>query len=132
MKLALALLTSVFLAGTLGEHPSTASADQGDSAITPAMVAQGDSIFHGKAAGGICFSCHGPNAKGIKGLAPDLTDAKWLHGDGSFQFLQTIIEKGVPKPKENAAPMPAKGGAPLSPAQVRALAAYVLSLRTSK
>src|SRR5690606_16000945 len=29
--------------------------------ITPQLVALGDSIFKGQAAGGICFTCHGQN-----------------------------------------------------------------------
>ena len=35
---------------------------------------------------------------------------------------------GVPKPKEHPAPMPPKGGAPLTDDQVKAVAAYVYSL----
>src|SRR5687767_869813 len=31
---------------------------------TPAQLALGDSIFHGRAAGGSCFTCHGMDAKG--------------------------------------------------------------------
>ena len=36
------------------------------------MVAFGDSIYHGLAAGGTCAGCHGTDAKGTP-LAPDLT-----------------------------------------------------------
>jgi mono/diheme cytochrome c family protein len=113
------------------ESPAVASvhaAAQGDTAITPRMISQGDSIFHGKAGGAICFTCHGADAKGVPGLGPNLTDAKWLHGDGSFGFIVTLVEKGVPKPKEAAAPMPPKGGANLNAGQTRAVAAYVFSL----
>lgn len=99
---------------------------------TKAEIALGDSIFHGKAAGGICFTCHQANARGLPGLAPDLTDAKWIHGDGGLPFIITIVEKGVPKPKEAAAPMLPYGGAKLTPAQVRAVASYVYSLRKAK
>lgn len=103
-----------------------------DTAFAPAVIALGEKIFLGKAAGGLCFSCHGTNAKGTKGIAPNLTDATWLHGDGSYAFIVSTIETGVPKPKEAAAPMPPKGGAALSPEQVHAVAAYVYSLRTRK
>lgn len=99
-----------------------------DTTITPAMIALGDSIFRGRVAGGTCVACHGPAAKGIPGLAPDLTDARWLHGDGSFAFLVRTIESGVPRPKEAAAAMPPGGGARLTPEQLRAVAAYVYSL----
>jgi mono/diheme cytochrome c family protein len=92
------------------------------------MIALGDSIFHGTAGGGICFTCHGPDAKGIQGLGPDLTDATWLHGDGSLQFIQNTVRTGVATPKEAAAPMPPMGGATLTPDQVNAVSAYVYSL----
>ena len=95
--------------------------------MTPQMVALGDSIFHGRAAGGTCQTCHGPDAKGTP-LAPNLTDSQWLHGDGSFQFLVTTITNGVPQPKQHPGPMPPMGGAQLTPDQVRAVAAYVYSL----
>jgi mono/diheme cytochrome c family protein len=99
-----------------------------DSVITKAMIAKGDSIFHGKLAGGLCFTCHGPDAKGIAGLGPNLTDDKWLHGDGSYGFIIGLVEKGVPKPKQAATPMLPKGGTNLNAEQVRAVAAYVYSL----
>jgi mono/diheme cytochrome c family protein len=95
---------------------------------TAALSALGDSIFHGKAANGICFTCHQPNARGLKGVAPDLTDAKWLHGDGTVEAIMATIEKGVPKPKESPVPMPPWGGAKLTPAQLLAVATYVKSL----
>jgi mono/diheme cytochrome c family protein len=99
-----------------------------DSIITKAMIAKGDSIFHGKLAGGLCFTCHGPDAKGIAGLGPNLTDEKWLHGDGSYGFIVGLVEKGVPKPKQAATPMLPKGGSNLNAEQIRAVAAYVYSL----
>ena len=101
----------------------------GDS-ITPAMVALGDSIFHGKAGRGTCFVCHGEDANGNPGIAPSLRDSKWLHGDGSFAFIEATITTGVSHPTHGPAgtPMPPKGGTPFSPAQVRAVAAYVYSL----
>ena len=104
-----------------GQRPAAAP-------ITPQLVARGDSIFHGQAAGALCFGCHGPEGKGVPGVAPDLTAGKWLHGDGSYGFIMTIVEQGVPKPKVAAAPMPPMGGAQLTPADIRAVAAYVYSL----
>ena len=96
--------------------------------ITPAMIARGDSIFHGQAAGGLCFGCHGMDGKGVPGVAPDLTAGKWLHGDGSYGAIMSTVELGVPKPQQAAAPMPPMGGAQLGPADIRAVAAYVYSL----
>ncbi len=100
--------------------------------ITPAMIARGDSVFHGKVAGGTCHVCHGEDAKGTAGLAPDLTSGKWLNGDGSYEFIVSTVQKGVPSPKESPAAMPAMGGVNLSADQVRAVAAYVYSVSRSK
>jgi mono/diheme cytochrome c family protein len=97
---------------------------------SPQLVTEGKAVYEGKAGGALCFTCHGANAKGIPGLGPDLTDAKWLHGDGGFEFLQTIIKSGVPKPKQAVTIMPPLGGGKLSDAQVAALAAYLRSLRS--
>jgi len=115
------------VAPALGQAPARRPAAAADS-ITPAMIAQGDSIFHGKIGGGTCTVCHGQDAKGTAGLAPNLTDAKWLHGDGSFAAIVSIVEKGVPEPKESPSPMPPMGGMSLTPEQIRAVAAYIYSL----
>lgn len=130
---------SVALSVNPRSHPGQAwrdglarETDTQDTTFAPAVVALGEKIFHGKAAGGLCFSCHGMNAKGTKGIAPNLTDATWLHGDGSYAFIVSTIQAGVLKPKEAAAPMPPKGGASLSTDQVHAVAAYVYSLRATK
>lgn len=120
---AVAFLATAPAAGTRGQ--GTPDPER----ITPAMLALGDSIFHGKVGGAMCYVCHGPAARGVTGLGPSLVDAEWLHGDGSYGFLINTIEAGVSKPKKFAAPMPAKGGGQLSTAQVQAAAAYVYSLR---
>lgn len=102
-----------------------AAAAQGDDT---ALIAQGESIFKGRAAGGLCWTCHGMDAKGVKGLGPDLTDKTWLHGDGSVAFVKSTVKAGIMKPKKSATPMPPGGGIPLNDAQLAAVAAYVTSL----
>ena len=111
---------------------ATGRAEPADTAFSAEVLALGEKIFKGKAAGGLCFSCHGANAKGMKKIAPDLTDATWIHGDGSYPFIVATVEQGIPKPKDAAAPMPPKGGANLTTDQVHAVAAYVWSLRNQK
>lgn len=113
--------------GAVAPGATTGGGAANPSAITPQMIALGDSIFHGQAAGGLCYTCHGPNAKGTQ-LAPDLTDSQWLNGDGSYQFIENTVTHGVPNPKQHAAPMPPMGGASLSQEQVQAVSAYVYSL----
>jgi cbb3-type cytochrome c oxidase subunit III len=90
------------------------------------MVAQGQQIF-----ATTCFACHGPDAKGTQ-LAPNLTDAEWLHGDGTYDFIIKTVTDGVPTPKNAPAPMAPKGGANLTDEQVRAVSAYVWSLGGGK
>jgi cbb3-type cytochrome c oxidase subunit III len=92
-----------------------------------AQIAEGDKIFHGQEAGGTCTACHGQDAKGTP-MAPDLTDNTWIHGDGSLSFIEHTVTTGVPQPKSHPAPMPPMGGASLTPAQIKAVAAYVYSL----
>lgn len=123
------LLTAVWPSAVAQQASgSGGNADLSVAAITPAMTALGDSIFHGKSAGGACLMCHGADGKGTPGLAPNLTDSKWLNGDGSFAFILRSVEKGIADPKESSMPMPPMGGARLTPDQVRAVAAYVYLL----
>jgi mono/diheme cytochrome c family protein len=96
-----------------------------DTAATPQLLALGDSIFHGRAAGGICFTCHGPDAKGTA-LAPDLTDATWINIDGSRAAIANLVRTGVLQPKQHPGPMPPFAG--FTDRQLQAVAAYVYSL----
>jgi len=92
--------------------------------VTPAAIAQGDSIFHKD---GMCYACHGSNAEGAVG--PNLTDAEWLHGDGSYDMIVATVTSGIPAEKtKKGIAMPPKGGSSINDAQVKAVAAYVYSL----
>lgn len=84
----------------------------------------GDRIFHGEAADGTCTGCHGSDAKGSP-QAPSLVSGTWIFGNGSLKAIAKTINDGVPKPRNYSTPMPPKGGAPLSEADVAAVAAYV-------
>jgi mono/diheme cytochrome c family protein len=90
------------------------------------MIALGDSIFRGTAAGGICFTCHGPDAKGTQ-LAPDLTDQAWINVDGTRSSIRNVIADGIAIPKQYPAPMPAFGQM-MTASQLDAVARYVYSL----
>ena len=94
--------------------------------VTDAMVREGEQVFAGV---GICTACHGPDATGI--IGPDLTDAEWLIGDGEYEQLVAQILEGVTAAEATnpmRAIMPPKGGAGITDAQVRAVAAYVWTL----
>jgi mono/diheme cytochrome c family protein len=112
-----------------GGAPAAPAAPSGpltEADITPQMVALGDSIFHGRAAGGICFTCHGQNAEGTP-LAPNLTDQQWINIDGSLASISQTVHQGVPQPKQHTSPMPGFAGV-LTEDQIRAVASYVYSL----
>lgn len=95
--------------------------------ITPQMVALGDSLFHGLIGATSCQACHGADAKQAT-VAPNLTDAEWLHSDGSWEGIHTTVKSGVMTPKQFTSVMPPYGGAPLTLPQSRAVAAYVYTL----
>jgi glucose/arabinose dehydrogenase/mono/diheme cytochrome c family protein len=115
-----------------GTHPDAgAAADTASLPVprgaTKEMVALGDRIYHGQVGGATCTGCHGANATGTP-LGPDLTDTKWLWGDGSYAAIAKTISAGVPQPKQYRSPMPPMGGAQLSSEQVSAVAAYIWGL----
>jgi mono/diheme cytochrome c family protein len=137
-RISLAALVSVAACGGGGDQPAADASAAAPAAsvdpatldpktITPQELALGDSLFHGLIGATSCQACHGPDAKGGT-VAPNLTDAEWLHSDGSFGAIYHQIETGVAQPKQYLGVMPPFGGAPLSPEKHRAVAAYVYSL----
>ena len=97
--------------------------------VTPAMVEKGKTIYKGT---GLCFACHGPEAKGAVG--PNLTDKEWIHvKDGDYAGLVALVTKGIAagEAKLGKGPMPAKGGSQISDEDVKAVSAYIWSLSHS-
>ena len=114
-----------------GIHPDAGRVAAAELPVPPGAtkdeVALGERIFHGEAEGGTCTGCHGSDANGSP-EGPSLTNGRWLIGDGSLKSITQIIADGIPKPRNYSVPMPAKGGAPLSDADVAAVAAYVWAI----
>jgi len=108
------------------EYPggSLTPAQELPAGVTPAMVTAGEAIYTG--AGG-CLTCHGPGGSGTP-IGPALSDKDWTHGDGSYDFLVSIINSGVMQPTAYPVPMLPKGGTQISDNDVRAVAAYVWTL----
>jgi mono/diheme cytochrome c family protein len=105
-----------------------ASANALPADITPAMVAQGDSLFNN----GSCMRCHARGGAGGQN-GPTLTDSTWLQISGRFDEIVKVIADGVPAPAiKNAThrfPMNPRGGPMnLTDAQIRSVAAYVFTL----
>lgn len=83
----------------------------------PATLAQGKEVF-----GSTCVACHGPNAGG--GIGPNLTDDAWLHGGKPANVYKSIRDGWTDKGM-------AAWGPQLGEERVRAVAAYVVSLRNT-
>lgn len=107
------------------ETPAAVDLPEG---VTQEMVAQGEQVFTGRAGGGTCHVCHAMDATGTP-LAPDLTDDAWLNISGrDYDEIVQVVTNGVPEPVEAQAGMPPMGGASLSEENIRAVAAYVMTL----
>jgi mono/diheme cytochrome c family protein len=109
----------------------TAAQQQGQmqlpEGVTAEMVAQGKEIFGGA---GLCNVCHGPNGGGVPGLGANLADDQWIHGDGSYDAIVQTVMKGVDASASSVGTaMPPKGGSGITDDQVKAVAAYVFTLR---
>jgi mono/diheme cytochrome c family protein len=98
---------------------------------TKDQVALGDRIFHGEVSNGTCSGCHGSDAKGTP-VGPDLTSGIWVWGDGSLPAITKTVTDGVPRPRNYTGAMPPTGGAELSDADVKAVAAYVWAIGHSR
>lgn len=106
--------------------PAQEAVDSLPPEVTPEVIGQGKSLFHGA---GLCAGCHGPSAQGIQGLGPSLADTVWLHSKGTYGGIVHQILTGVPPGQStSAAIMPPLGGSRLTEEQVKAVAAYVWSL----
>lgn len=85
--------------------------------LTPesqAALAEGQALFRG-----LCSGCHGGAGRGGKG--PDLTDARWIHGDKDADIAR-VIRDGVPKTTMK------KLGESLKEEQIARIIVYVRSL----
>lgn len=78
-------------------------------------VQRGKEVF-----GTACAACHGPDGKGMVGVAPNLTDKVWLYSSSEESIIETITKGRVNR-------MPAFGEF-LGDAKVHLLTAYVWGL----
>jgi mono/diheme cytochrome c family protein len=113
--------------GAPSPEPSAATASLDPATITPAMLAVGDSLFHGLIGATSCQACHGADGAQAT-VAPNLTDAEWLHSDGSWEGIYKTVVSGVSVPKKFTSMMPPYGGVPMTEEHTRAVTAYVYKL----
>ena len=71
----------------------------------------------------VCSACHMPDAGGVVGLGPNLTDKYWKNNDGSLKGIQNTISEGV----VGTAMISWK--ASYNAEQIEDLAKYILSLQ---
>ena len=95
------------------------------------LVTLGNRVFHGEAADGTCAGCHGSEGGGTP-QGPPLVQGRWQWSDGSLAGIKSTIEKGVLQPKHYQGAMPPLGGAPLTPRDLEAVAAYVWALANAQ
>jgi mono/diheme cytochrome c family protein len=122
------LLASITLfwpiAALHGQQPADSTPD-----LSPAVVASGDSLFHGV---GDCAQCHGDKGVGTP-EGPSLTAEPWTLGDGSFPWLLHITRHaGWGMRTRGDEPRPMRGPTVLDSAQVRLVADYVFSISRAK
>jgi mono/diheme cytochrome c family protein len=66
----------------------------------------------------------------VGSIGPSLTDAEWIHSKGTYEEIVTQINAGVSQEQaKSGIPMPPKGGGAISDDDVKAVAAYIHSLR---
>lgn len=120
----LGLVAGLVVAGSVAPAAAQAKPTAHPAAVTDESIAKGKEIF---TKGGLCYACHGSEAKGAVG--PNLTDGEWLHSDGSYEAIVATVTSGVPKEKSKSGiVMPPKGGSSISEDDVKLVAAYVWSL----
>ncbi len=95
------------------------------------QLAQGDRIFHGRAAGGTCAACHGADGGGSQ-IGANLSDARGCGATAASRASRARSRKAWPQPSSRSGVMPPLGAAPLQPADVDAVAAYVWALSHRK
>jgi len=107
--------------------------------FTPELIAEGKALFSKRP----CIQCHGANGIGTVN-GPNLSDKNWLHGNGNYNMIVTMIINGVGQNElvgGYSRPMPRRGRpydendvrqaanrVELSDPEVRALAVYICSL----
>jgi glucose/arabinose dehydrogenase/mono/diheme cytochrome c family protein len=97
---------------------------------TREQMKRGSQIYLGQSAGGTCSGCHGSDGRGTT-VGPNLTSGQWIWSDGSWPAIAATINQGVVSPKHSDGAMPPRGGAPLSDADVKAVAAFVWGISHS-
>ncbi len=103
----------------------------GEPGGTEAPASTGDAVVGEQIFSETCASCHGPDARGLEGLGPDLHGNQFVAGmsdDELVEFLKVGRSADDPANTTGVA-MPPKGGNPsLSDADLLDVVAYLRTL----
>lgn len=120
----------LLVAPPAGPGPAAAQDPVSRSAIAEAgqeAVERGRRLYLDRAS---CHACHGREGRGVPGMGSSLTDEEWIVADGSPGALLDVVRSGVPAARSpSGVPMPPRGGARLGEEEMRAVVAYLISLR---
>lgn len=95
------------------------------SGVTDSAITWGRALFQGSAN---CSRCHGKAGRGTA-YGPDLADAIWWHGPGTYEWLVKEVGHGIPDNLTvTGQPMPSRGAVPMNELDTRAVAAYVWAI----
>jgi cytochrome c oxidase cbb3-type subunit 3 len=107
--------------------PAARAAAAAPAGVTAVAIAAGDSIFNTKS----CKNCHGANGVGAA-RGPNLTDQTWIHIDGSYDAIVSLVTTGFTKAEQKDPQyqfsMNPRGGTRLTDDEIKSVAAYVWSL----
>lgn len=110
----------------------TASKPAQTGGAKTAGLQPGDSATGAKLFVSYCSACHGPDAKGIKGLGRDLTHNEWVQGLNDKELLDYVnAGRAVDDPRNvSGVPMPPKGGNPaLKDEEIMHIIAHIRTLQ---
>ncbi len=109
-----------------GQEPAPGDSGNGTAEV-PGDPENGKELYMGT-----CVSCHGPDAKGIKGLGKDLTDSEFVQTNTPEELVDFLKEgraAGDPL-NDTGVDMPPKGGNPaLTDEDLVDITAYLKSLQ---
>jgi disulfide bond formation protein DsbB len=125
------LFASAGCGGNEQSNSSTASSAAAKEQAAPTLAA-GDAAKGTTLYTQYCSACHGPDAKGLKGIGKDLTHNEFIEGMTDEQFLEYVkTGRAVDDPRNTTGiPMPPKGGNPaLKDQEIMDIIAYIRGLQ---
>lgn len=136
-SLSVAVLAAVMSVGCGGGGEQTqtrqkAASKPAQTAAQTAALQPGDAEKGATLFVTYCSACHGPDAKGIKGLGRDLTHNEWVQALSDKEFLEYVnTGRPVDDPRnQSGVPMPPKGGNPaLKDQEIMDIIAWVRTLQ---